>query len=127
MWVEKIWPFSVFHRIERKIDIMTTKGEQMKAVLDSLAGHFSGLKSGIESLQANLAAAIEAGKDPLLDAALAEANDLNEKAGAMEAALKPVVDIPQTANPNPPVDPNAPAPVTDPAPVTPPVETPPTT
>lgn len=107
--VNRVWPFSVLHRIERKIDHMASQAEQLKAALDQIAGHYSGLKAGIESIQANLAAAQQAAKDdPMVSAALQEANDLNAKFAGLEDALKPHVDIPQTEPPAPAVDPNAP-------------------
>lgn len=139
MWVQRIWPFSVLHRIERKVDHMSSQAEQLKAALDSIAGHVSGLKSGFESMQANLKAATDAAaannqkSDPMLEAALSEANDLNAKLGAMEDALKPHVDVPQTESPHPaetlpadaPADTAAPtgAPAGDPPAGDPPAET----
>src|SRR5205085_7336724 len=110
--VKRTWPFSYFMRLERKIDAMSSKAEQLKAALDSIAGHFSGLKSGIESIQANLAAAAQASKeDPMIDAALSEANDLATKFGALEEAIAPHAEIPTTESPAP-----APSPPQEPAP-----------
>lgn len=117
--VSRIWPFSVLYRIERKVDAMSSKAEQLKAALDAIASHFAGLKSGIESIQANLAAAQEASKeDPMIDAALTEATDLAAKFGALEEAIRPHAEIPQTESPKPaPQDPQpdpAPAPAAAP-------------
>jgi len=139
MWVQRIWPFSVLHRIERKVDHMSSQGEKLKAALDSIAGHVTGIKSGVESMQANLKAALDSAAannqktDPLLDAALSEANDLNEKLGALESALTPHTDVPQAPSPAPveslpadaPVDTAAPtgAPAGDPPAGDPPAET----
>lgn len=123
MWGRSFWPvLRSLYRIERKVDHMSAQSEKLKQVLDAIAGHVTGLKSGIDAMQANLAAALKAAadnnqkSDPLLDAALSEATDLSDKLAAMEEALKPHVEVPQPVNPNPPADPNAPAPATDPAP-----------
>lgn len=123
MWVlRNIWPFSVLHRIERKVDHMSATTEKLKAALDSIAGHITGVKSGIESLQANLKAALDAAaannqqSDPLLDAALSEANDLNAKLAAMEDALAPHTDVPQAPSPAPAETLPADAPAETPAP-----------
>jgi hypothetical protein len=102
MWADRIWPFSAFNRIERKIDTMTSKAEQLKTALDAIGGHLTGIKSGVDAIQANLQAAVDGGNaDPMLDAALSEANDLAEKTAAMEAALAPHATIPQAPSPTP--------------------------
>jgi hypothetical protein len=116
MWADRIWPFSAIRRIEGKIDAMTSKAEQIKDALDLIAGHVASIKTSTDALQANLQAAVDAGNaDPMLDAALQEADDLAEKTEAMVTALAPHVTVPATPSPAP----AQPAPVADPAPAAP--------
>jgi hypothetical protein len=124
MWVKHLWPFSILYRIERKVDHMSSRAEQIKLALDALGGHLAGIKSGVDSIIANMQA-VKAqhdadGRDSaLLDAALSEANDLAKKFGGLEEALaangSSVPAQPQF-DPPPPAEEQAPAPAPAPAP-----------
>lgn len=104
-WLDRIWPFSVLNRIEGKIDVMTKTSEDLKRALDHIGAAFAGIQASIASISANLAACSHAAEpDPLLQAAIDEAQDLDKKMTAFAASLQSDhgITVPVTDSPHPP-------------------------